>query len=726
MKGPFVKGAVPFFLNPAKLPAEYHGRPGKKKRGRPERWEHIMPGYMVDRIKEPFERSMQNWKDREKYGQGLPMLSNRVPDKGFAPQAHRANLANAWAPWFGGRELTADERRLVNPPAYTAPRDRISPKQVPKQVWEKPPVNPNTGRPLQEGRAQGPARGRWIDDPLGGTMDDPSGAHERILGQVTPDMENVLEEQRRLGYAPSGGADFNPQWGTVGGMGPTMGWNPPLEEEPPPEQPSVPRAPEDWDMPPYEKPIGGGKERDWGRPGGAPVVPKGQPAGMAAGEPSGRQREGGMAAGGQQVGGQAAGCPAPTGGMAAGAPVTDLDQFMTWMRRDSEMVDGFEGVDLLYKEFVRNGWELPDDWEVGYKEAMERGRWHDTDGWHSPESRNQTVLDYVRDMLLQAKAGYLADQPDPTQTDPNTENIPGLEDRDMTEGTGFPWAPDLTDPGSQDTPAWVDTWQDLISEYMPQVADQYRAVANQGVYGPAGMQTIRAPLQNATNKVLGSMEPWLNETTAGIRQSEANQRRRALQATEAGMGKAGAQRPRAPADLIASNITMPSMVAESDRIFGAHQDMKSLSDRLIMGMGEFDTNLTRENMLSKSQVGLPGMAGTFGQMQDSLARRDWDKSMENKFGWSPERQGETQSRIMDYFRDKDFVINWNMGQQNAMLGDWGLSRSQQRQYQYTALLMELKHNYDKEMQELFGDDWFDKMMGAVGVGVKAYAASKGG
>lgn len=462
---------------------------------------------------------------------------------------------------------------------------------------------------------------------------------------------------------------------------------------------------------------------------------RGEPAGMASGTAD-RGRPGMATGDRREASGQAAGWEGPSNdvldlikGVAEqreeeerqnrqyetrdSADYSQWNQYMSWLGNTDQ------ATQLLFDWFQANGVPLPQSPEflAEYERIMDAGGEH----------RNQSLKDLVRGYMRQLKGEYnRQNQTDPTQTDPNTENIPGLEDRNMTPGTGFPWSPNLTDPGSQDAPAWVDAWQNQIADYMPQIADQYGAIANRGVYGEAGMETVRAPLQNATNKVLGSMEPWLNKTTAGIRQSEANQRRRALQATKAGMGRLGAQRPGAAAQSVATNITMPSMVAESDRIFGAHQDMKSLADRLVMGMGEFDTNLTRENMLSKAQIGLPGMAGTFGQMSSDLARRSWDKSMENKFGWSPERQGETQWRIMDYFRDKDFTINWNMGQQNALLNDWGQARSQQRQYEYASLLMELKQKYDKEMQELFGPDWFDKLMGGVGVGADAYGKTKGG
>ena len=92
------------------------------------------------------------------FGRGLPRPINQVPGgmqqlgynlprrddefgrprnepwykPGQTPQlaAHNKNVDQQWAPWFGGRSLSQDERRLVNPPAFTAPRKRFSREQT--------------------------------------------------------------------------------------------------------------------------------------------------------------------------------------------------------------------------------------------------------------------------------------------------------------------------------------------------------------------------------------------------------------------------------------------------------------------------------------------------------------------------------------------------------------------------------------------------------------------
>lgn len=638
------------------------------------------------------------------------------------------NFGQQWSPWRGLRRL----------PKYTAPRTQ------------------------------------WTRDPVSGSL-------RGTPGKVTQRGQQIRSEIfGRGGPRLIGDTDYNPRLGTTGGIGYKDPYTPPLIEEDRQQKKRDGFGGGSF----YDGPIKGERrrrERDKERGGGpgwrefdlldpthTTIIEGGRKTrgggGGVAPPPGGRGALGGRALGGQvsgrgqqsgksladqvfgreQVGGMATGDPAgrqQQGGQATGSPVTDLSGYMSWLGNDDQ------ATKILYEEFIRNGWELPDNWQDEYTRLFNQGAtffgrtqedmglndadWAATlknasNGVEYAESRNQDITDYIRTLLQQGKAEFESDQIDPTLTDPETDNIYELGDRDQSEGTGFPWAPNIQDPFSQNAPEWAQQWVDQMGTLMPQITDQYRVIANKGIYGEEGQEYISDPLRQATNRVMGSLEPFINETTQGIRQSEANQRRRAGQALQSSLGRLGAQRPGAAAQSIATNITAPSMVAESDRIFDARQGAKEFADSLMMNMGGFDTSLRERDMASKAGVGLPGMQSALAQQAGLLQQRPWDFSMENKFGWSPERSGEIQMRVQDFLMNKGYSMDWNMSQLGAQLGDWGGARSQQRQYEYQSLIMELKQKYDKEMIELMGPDWEEKLLGGIKDGAYIYATGGGG
>ena len=175
--------------------------------------------------------------------------------------------------------------------------------------------------------------------------------------------------------------------------------------------------------------------------------------------------------------------------------------------------------------------------------------------------------------------------------------------------------------------------------------DQYGDISQYGQLGSEGMRTIDQPMFRQEEAVLGSIDPFMERMTGlygeqtrssldRIRDEGAQRRRRATSAAGRSLGRMAGQRPGLATQMMAE-AAAPVTAAQAGMEFEAEQrgtgleqnllgSAYDMANQILMGRGGRRAELELQNQLSKSQVGLPGVAGASQYQADLLGNRYWD------------------------------------------------------------------------------------------------------
>lgn len=200
---------------------------------------------------------------------------------------------------------------------------------------------------------------------------------------------------------------------------------------------------------------------------------------------------------------------------------------------------------------------------------------------------------------------------------PFTSAIPGEED--IVE---FPYTEVAPTPAAmRDVKALTQLPYDLM--------DQYKRVAEQGIYGPAGMHQI------VSRGILPSMERTKRMTTEALTQARAARQQTVAQGARMlgkQLGGKFASQPGLAMKLMGDQIIAPSLAKEMEMSIDLKVNETNTLNALQGAIGD----LLKANQESKA-MGLAGVQDVMGFLQNRTGARWWDLTMENKFGWSPER-----------------------------------------------------------------------------------------
>ena len=178
--------------------------------------------------------------------------------------------------------------------------------------------------------------------------------------------------------------------------------------------------------------------------------------------------------------------------------------------------------------------------------------------------------------------------------------------------------------------------------------DQYRRVADQGIYGPAGMHQI------VSRGILPQMERTKRMTTEALTQARVARQRTVAQGARMlrkQLGGKFASQPGLAMKLMGDQIIAPSLAREMEMGI----DLKVNETNMLNALDGAIGDLLKADQESK-MMGLAGIQDVMGFLQKRSADRWWDLSMENKFGWAPERTAaagsyaaEAMARLMQEF-----------------------------------------------------------------------------
>ena len=158
---------------------------------------------------------------------------------------------------------------------------------------------------------------------------------------------------------------------------------------------------------------------------------------------------------------------------------------------------------------------------------------------------------------------------------------------------------------------------------------QYGRIADQGIYGPAGMNQI------VQTGILPQMERTKRTTTealAGVRAARQQTVAQGAQMLGKQLGGQFASQPGLAMKLMGDQIIAPSLAREMEMSIDLITNETNTLNALQGAIGD----LLKANQESKA-MGLAGVQDVMGFLQKRSADRWWDLSMENKFGWAPER-----------------------------------------------------------------------------------------
>ena len=192
--------------------------------------------------------------------------------------------------------------------------------------------------------------------------------------------------------------------------------------------------------------------------------------------------------------------------------------------------------------------------------------------------------------------------------------------------------------------------------------DQYRRVADQGIYGPAGMHQIVSrgiqPQQERTRAMTGEA---LGAARAARQQTVAQGARMLGKQ----LGGQFASQPGLAMKLMGDQIIAPSLAKEMEMAIGLKTNETFMLNALDGAIGD----LLKANQESK-MMGLAGVQDIMGFLQQRVANRWWDLSMENKFGWSPERTEAARTSAAEMLMALQQKYNLSNMKMQAYWQDW--------------------------------------------------------
>jgi len=216
---------------------------------------------------------------------------------------------------------------------------------------------------------------------------------------------------------------------------------------------------------------------------------------------------------------------------------------------------------------------------------------------------------------------------------------------------------------------------DALAELPYGVLEQYRKLLESGIYGPEGIEAIlQRSIYPAQERTQRSIQEMLSTTRAG----QAQVRSSAARMLSERLGGRFASQPGLAAKLIGDQVIAPSLAREAEMSVDIQTRARDQLNALNLAIGD----LMKENMQSQL-MGLAGIQDIMGFLQNRVAAHWWDTSMENRFGWSPERTAEAgrsatefMTRLMQQFdltkMEMDaFWRDW-MNEQQYMREEYGI------------------------------------------------------
>lgn len=192
--------------------------------------------------------------------------------------------------------------------------------------------------------------------------------------------------------------------------------------------------------------------------------------------------------------------------------------------------------------------------------------------------------------------------------------------------------------------------------------DQYRRIADQGIYGPAGMHQI------VSRGIQPQMERTKRMTTEALTQARgARQQTVAQGARMLGkqLGGQFASQPGLAMKLMGDQIIAPSLAREMEMSIDLKTNEMNTLNALQGAIGD----LVKANQESKA-MGLAGVQDVMGFLQKRVADRWWDLSMENKFGWSPERTAAARTAASEALMALQQKYNLTNMKMQTIWQDW--------------------------------------------------------
>lgn len=247
---------------------------------------------------------------------------------------------------------------------------------------------------------------------------------------------------------------------------------------------------------------------------------------------------------------------------------------------------------------------------------------------------------------------------------------------------------------------------------------QFRAMANLGIRGPGGIQSILEQAEGPEQAILEGLPAREAELLGFNQQQAANQRRRQVRGLGGALGRTGVQRPGVAA-AIAAGSAVPVNIAEQDRAFGLRQEFQNLEDRINLGQGQRRAGLIEQDMLSRA-AGTAGLAGQAGQVAGILGQQFLDPTnpFQNQLAFQTDIMNQQQQDRLGLAGQQQIFQQRNMQYQGY------LNRLFQTQGANIRLWME------RQFKELglgqYSESEWDKIMEGFKNGILAYGATQGG
>jgi len=233
-------------------------------------------------------------------------------------------------------------------------------------------------------------------------------------------------------------------------------------------------------------------------------------------------------------------------------------------------------------------------------------------------------------------------------------------------GGGLADQPDWPKYEEEPPPDWAMRDVEALKDLPYQLLDQYKRIANEGIYGIPGIHTI---IRTGIRPAMERYERLIPETLTSIRQAEGFLRDSAARALGKSLGGKFASQPGLAAKLIGDQVLAPSLARQAEMSMDLHTMVAGKLAALDLAVGD----LMKENMQSK-MMGLAGVQDVMGFLQGRVADRWWDTTMENKFGWSPERIATAKGQVQDRLMRLAHEMGIDMMELEYKFREWLMSR----------------------------------------------------
>jgi len=250
--------------------------------------------------------------------------------------------------------------------------------------------------------------------------------------------------------------------------------------------------------------------------------------------------------------------------------------------------------------------------------------------------------------LKDVSTGYRNKRDKWLAANPEPKMQPGYKEGEGGDKGDMPGGGEGTVPTAPQPPEYVkDILADLgIGAY--ELQNMYRQIANEGVYNPADLAAILGQSEQGQDITLQSLWPYFGAQSelydtgtqnalANIASLSAAQRNRQMQGVNRAYGSQFANRPGVLASMVAG--TAGDLFANQQNLaYGAQQQgiaqkqalleaIKNQADQLTLGRGDQRSGLIEQNLASRYNLGLPGIAGSQSLLQSLITGQPWNQSL---------------------------------------------------------------------------------------------------